>query len=269
MDNNDDKLLQYVLSHYRKGLFDTGTAWKEFSGRIEGPSRTARARERRASMRWLWLVPAMAAIVLAVFFRWQGAWTEYRSYDVPQAFTLADGTRVTLAPGATLRYQVRKDPRKVSMSGKIHYDVARDESHPFTISLAQACVEVLGTTFQVAGSDSTVRVDVMSGKVRFSGPEDDGIILTAGQSGQLSGGVPVRCEPAGPNPAAWVGGRFRYDATPLGTVLAELSDYYGVRLSVGSGNGEGKCLTGDFSTDSLDEILEIVESVLEVSVVRQ
>jgi transmembrane sensor len=109
----------------------------------------------------------------------------------------------------------------------------------------------------------------MSGKVRFSGPEDDGIILTAGQSGQLSGGVPVRCEPAGPNPAAWAGGRFRYDATPLGTVLAELSDYYGVRLSVGSGNGEGKCLTGDFSTDSLDEILEIVESVLEVSVVRQ
>ena len=91
-NNNDDKLLQYVLSHYRKGLFDTGTAWKEFSGRIEGPSRAARVRERRASMRWLWLVPAMAAIVLAVFFRWQGAWTEYRSYDVPQAFTLADGS---------------------------------------------------------------------------------------------------------------------------------------------------------------------------------
>ena len=110
-------------------------------------------------------------------------------------------------------------------------------------------------------------MDVISGKVRFSGPEDDGIILTAGQSGQLSGGVPVRCEPAGPNPTAWISGRFRYDATPLGTVLAELSDYYGVRLS--AGDGEGKCLTGDFSTDSLDEILEIVESVLEVRIVRR
>ena len=269
MNNNDDKLLQYVLSHYRSGLFDTRAAWDRLSGRLAGVGNAARIRERRTSLRWLWLVPAMAAIVLAVFFRWQGAWTEYHSYDVPQTFTLADGSRVTLAPGSTLRCQAHKDPRKVSMSGKIHYDVARDESHPFTISLSQACVEVLGTTLQVAGNDSTVRVDVISGKVRFSGPEDDGIILTAGQSGQLSGGVPVACEPAGPNPTAWISGRFRYDATPLGTVLAELSDYYGVRLSVGSGNGEGKCLTGDFSTDSLDEILEIVESVLEVRIVRR
>ena len=263
MNNNDDKLLQYVLSHYRGGLFDTRAAWNRLSGRMADVGNAARIRERRTSLRWLWLVPAMAAIVLAVFFRWQGAWTEYRSYDVPQAFTLADGSRVTLAPGSTLRCQAHKDPRKVS----IHYDVARDESHPFTISLSQACVEVLGTTFQVAGNDSTVRVDVISGKVRFSGPEDDGIILTAGQSGQLSGGVPVACEPAGPNPTAWISGRFRYDATPLGTVLAELSDYYGVRLS--AGDGEGKCLTGDFSADSLDEILEIVESVLEVRIVRR
>ena len=92
MDHFDEKHLSFVLRHYRQGAFDTQAAWEKLSG----------ARRRRPV--WiLWALPVAAALVLGVFFSWRNAWTEYRSYDQAQAFTLADGTRATLAPGATHR----------------------------------------------------------------------------------------------------------------------------------------------------------------------
>lgn len=250
--NNIDPQLNFVLRFFRRGKFDPQRAWKKIAGpRIP---------------HYFWLVPAAAAILLFVFIRRQNAWTEYRSYDVPQSFALVDGTRITLAPQASLRYQPHRNPRTVAMSGKVFYEVARDESHPFTVTLESARVQVLGTSFQVFESDSTVSVDVVSGLVRFSGTEGDGILLAAGQSAALSGSVPVMEASALPNAAAWATGRFHYDSTPLEVVLEELSAYYGVSLSAPA---EGKCLTGDFTTDSLDEILELVEQALDVRIDRQ
>ena len=66
-----------------------------------------------------------------------------------------------------------------------------------------------------------------------------------------------------PNPAAWATGYFRYEATPLAVVLEERSAYYGVSLSAPA---DGKSLTGEFSTESLDDILELIEQALEVKI---
>lgn len=250
--NTIDPQLNFVLRHFRRGQFHPQSAWKKIAGpRIP---------------RYLWFIPAAAAVLLLFFFRWQNSWTEYHGYDVPQSFTLADGTHITLAPQATLRYQPHKAPRTVSMTGKVFYEVARDEAHPFTVTLASAHVQVLGTSFQVFERDSTVSVNVVSGIVRFSGSEGDGVLLVAGQSASLAGTVPVMDEKALPNAAAWATGRFHYDTTPLERVLEDLSAYYGVSLS---SPAEGKCLTGDFTTDSLDEILELVEQALDVRIDRQ
>ena len=75
-------------------------------------------------------------------------------------------------------------------------------------------------------------------------------------------------ETALPNPSAWATGVFRYDATPLDDVLKDLSAYYGVPLQV-KGDSTGKSLTGEFSTDSLDEILELIGLALEIELVRE
>lgn len=250
--NKIDPQLNFVLRFFRRGKFDPQRVWKKIAGpRIP---------------RYLWLIPAAAAVLLFVFIRRQNAWTEYRSYDVPQSFALVDGTRVTLAPQATLRYQPRKNPRTVAMSGKVFYEVARDESHPFTVTLEAARVQVLGTSFQVFERDSTVSVNVVSGLVRFSGTEGEGLLLAAGQSAFLAGAEPVMDTSALPNAAAWARGLFHYDSTPLDVVLEELSAYYGVSLSAPHNQ---KCLTGDFSTESLDEILELVEQALDLQITRQ
>ena len=255
MDHFDEKHLSFVLRHYRQGTFDTQAAWEKLSG----------ARRRRPV--WLlWALPVAAALALGVFFSWRNTWTEYRSYDLAQTFTLVDGTRATLAPGATLRYQPHKASRQVSMTGKVLYEVVHDEAHPFTVTAPSATVTVLGTVFQVAADGMDTRVDVTEGRVRFAGAQGDGLILTAGQSALLRDAVPVLEVTPLPNPSAWATGEFRYEATPLETVLRELSSFYGVTFSA---DAMGKSLTGVFSTDSLDEILELIGQALEVDIVRE
>ena len=156
MNQIDEQKLSFVLRHYRPGMFDTQKAWKKVSGMA------SRHPMRRIL---LWAMPIAAVLIFGVFFSWRNTWTEYNAYDLAQAFTLKDGTHVTLAPGSTLRYQPHKAPRRVEMAGKVHYAVARDEAHPFRVTAPAATVTVLGTVFQV----SEDRVDVTEGRVRVDG----------------------------------------------------------------------------------------------------
>ena len=255
MNHIDEQKLSFVLRHYRPGMFDTQKAWEKVSGT------TSRRPVRRIL---LWAMPIAAAMILGVFFAWRNTWTEYNAYDLAQAFTLKDGTHVTLAPGATIRYQPHRTPRQVEMTGKVHYAVARDEAHPFRVTAPAATVTVLGTVFQV----SEDRVDVTEGRVRVDGSQGNGVVLTAGQSALLREGVPMLEETALPNPSAWATGVFLYEATPLDDVLKDLSAYYGVSLQV-KGDSTGKSLTGKFSTESLDEIMELIGLALDVELVRE
>ncbi len=198
---------------------------------------------------------------------WRTSWTDYTAYDIAQTFTLPDSSSVTLAPGATLRLQPRKDNRLVQMTGRIWFNVRHDDSTPFRIDAGYGFVRVLGTRFQVDAPDS-VSVNVLSGKVLFSAAQsEEGIVLTKGQSAVLRKGssAPVRLTPKHPNPAAWATGEFIYDNTPLSEVLSELTDYYGVRLYATEQSSVGSAahrLSGEFSTASLPEILDLINSAL-------
>lgn len=255
MNQIDEQKLSFVLRHYRPGMFDTQKAWEEISGR---------ASHRSVHRILRWTMPVAAALILGVFFSWRNSRTEFKAFDLAQSFTLKDGTCVTLAPGATLRYQPHKAPRQVEMNGLVHYAVARDEAHPFRVMAPSVTVTVLGTVFQV----SEDRVDVTEGRVSVQGLKGEAIVLAAGQSARLQDGIPMPEENTLPNPSAWATGVFRYDATPLEAVLKDLSAFYGVSLQV-KGDTTGKALTGEFSTENLNEIMELIGLALDVELVRE
>ncbi|MBQ2543323.1 MAG: FecR domain-containing protein, partial [Bacteroidales bacterium] len=114
--------INFVLTHFKEGLFDARRAYRRF--------RAMASDHANAWPRW-WrpavLSLSFAAIAALLFFRWQGAVTEYKAIDIVQSFTLKDGSRVTLAPGSTLVLRAHRNPRAVSMSGKVYFEVAHDE----------------------------------------------------------------------------------------------------------------------------------------------
>lgn len=266
MKTNEDRMIDFVAKSYEENLFDP----KKALARSQNGSlrRSLSLSKRTVMLKRIARVAAAAAVGIFLYLSWLTSWTDYAAYDIAQTFTLPDSSSVTLAPGSTLRLQKHKDKRLVQMTGKVYFNVRHDDRAPFRVDAGSGFVKVLGTRFQVDSQDP-ISVSVVSGKVLFSAIRsgEEALILTKGQSAVLdpAASKPVEITPKHPNPAAWATGEFIYDNTPLPEVLSELSEYYDVTLvafDAGHSSGESRRLSGEFSTSSLQEILNLINSAL-------
>lgn len=266
MKTNEDRMIDFVAKSYEENRFDP----KKALARSQNGSlrRSLSLSKRTVMLKRIAGVAAAAAIGIFLYLSWLTQWTGYAAYDIAQTFTLPDSSSVTLAPGSTLRLQKHKDKRLVQMTGKVYFNVRHDDRAPFRVDAGSGFVKVLGTRFQVDSRDP-ISVSVVSGKVLFSAIRsgEEALILTKGQSAVLdpAASKPVEITPKHPNPAAWATGEFIYDNTPLPEVLSELSEYYDVTLvafDAGHSSGESRRLSGEFSTSSLQEILNLINSAL-------
>jgi len=266
MKTNEDRMIDFVAKSYEENRFDP----KKALARSQNGSlrRSLSLSKRTVMLKRIAGVAAAAAVGIFLYLSWLTSWTGYAAYDIAQTFTLPDSSSVTLAPGSTLRLQKHKDKRLVQMTGKVYFNVRHDDRAPFRVDAGSGFVKVLGTRFQVDSRDP-ISVSVVSGKVLFSAIRsgEEAMILTKGQSAVLdpAASKPVEITPKHPNPAAWATGEFIYDNTPLPEVLSELSEYYDVTLvafDAGHSSGESRRLSGEFSTSSLQEILNLINSAL-------
>jgi ferric-dicitrate binding protein FerR (iron transport regulator) len=68
------------------------------------------------------------------------------------------------------------------------------------------------------------------------------------------------------NSIAWKRGSFIFEDTPLKDVLDCLSKYYKTAFAA---SDLSKRLSGEFYTDDLDLIIELIESALDVTIVKR
>lgn len=265
----NERRMKFVLEHYRERTKSTEEALddvytKAGTGRIT----TAVPYFVRYAVT-VFAVAASLLLVLVISGRRQNAWTEYYAEAEKAVVSLSDGSVITLAPGASVRIQERKNPRHVELDGKAYFEVFHDESLPFTVSAGQSLVKVLGTKFVVSNNAGGTTVDVTEGKVRFSAKQqDEGEILTEGMSAALLGDSrKIALQEEGCiNPAAWATGVFVYDQTPLDYALKELASFYGVEMSVEPESASSLSFTGKFSSGSLEDITYSIETALGVKI---
>ena len=257
--------MDFVLKNYQEGKFDTQKAIKRFNeahGIVQKP--------RRRILPWVsGMVAAAAAVILCVFlFRDNEQQIQLMADAQMQEFVLPDGTEVTLAPGSKLTYS-EKSPRNTALEGKAYFEVARDEAVPFEITADGAFVMVLGTKFMVDAGSSVKEVYVTEGKVLFAKSSDaEGVILTKDMQATLSesDAVPVVAMEPDVNSIAWQRGSFIFDKTPLREVLETLSEYHKVSFAA---TDLDKQLSGEFYTEDLDLIISLIESALDVHIIKR
>jgi ferric-dicitrate binding protein FerR (iron transport regulator) len=264
MSHSEDRHLDFVLKHYKEGAFDTQKAIERFKD-----ANGIRPTRRRSSL--FYAVSAAAAILLGAFLFYSHQsrqWTEIYADDIQKTVVLPDNSCVTLAPGSNMSYRM-KDSREVRMEGKIYFEVARDESRPFEVNADGAFVKVLGTEFMLDASKKTMKeVYVTEGKVLFAKDKSaEGVVLTDGMDATLSEGheMPVINQTSDINAIAWKRGSFIFEDTPLKEVLECLSRHYNVSFAA---TDLSKRLNGEFHTDDLDLILDLIESALDVTIVN-
>ena len=257
--------MDFVLKHYQEGKFDTQKAIKRFN-----EAHCIVQKPRRRVLPWVsGIVAAAAAVVLCVLlFRDNDQQIQLMASAEVQEFVLPDGSEVTLTPGSRLTYN-EKSPRNTHLEGKAFFEVARDEAVPFEITADGAFVRVLGTKFMVDAGSSVKEVYVTEGKVLFAKSSDvEGVILTKDMQATLSQSdqLPVIAVEADVNTIAWQRGSFVFDKTPLKEVLKTLSEHYKVSFAA---TDMDKQLSGEFSTEDLDLIISLIESALDVHIIKR
>ena len=270
MKDKEEKNLQFVLKYYRHGKLDTAKALNKITGIRQ---------QNNLHRLWIYSSGIAAAILICIvsYTLFSRSDNNMISVTADAGITrhfLPDSTLAILSKGSTLEYDsdnYEKKSREVNMSGKVFFSVRRNEQSPFTATAMYAQVKVLGTEFEIDErmQDTVTNVYVKSGKVMFKGKSSSkGIILTKDMSGTLKheDEMPEITSTAFPNPSAWATGKFVYKNTPIDAVMKELSLYYEINLYASE---HFKTITAEFKTDSLDEIISLIEKTLDIKITRK
>ncbi|MDH4413790.1 MAG: FecR family protein [Rhizobium sp.] len=140
--------------------------------------------------------------------------------------TLADGSKVTLAPETALADEFDGTARHVRLlAGEAFFEVERDTTRPFVVDAPDASVRVLGTAFSVRDTGHGTRVELAHGAIALKADKaDDSAELTL-QPGDVvtvdrADGRTARGQVDPTDIALWRQGRLAVTDQPLGEVVA-------------------------------------------------
>jgi len=178
--------------------------------------------------------------------------------------TLPDGTLVMLKDGATLDVvQFSETERRVKLSGKAFFDVARDEKKPFFVVTEDATVHVLGTSFLVTKNSDFTEVCVETGLVSFStnDPKKNNmsVKLEPGEMGVIGTNLQgiVKRKNDNENFLAWKDGVLSFERAKSTEVVRILEDVYGAQFDLPQ-NLRNCRLTAKFNQKTLEEVIQII-----------
>jgi ferric-dicitrate binding protein FerR (iron transport regulator) len=150
--------------------------------------------------------------------------------------SLADGSRVWLNAGSSLRFPVsfQDSSRQVYLEGEAYFEV-RPGDKPFIVSSGKMHTQVLGTSFNVSayGDEAFLRTTLVEGKVLVSwkveGEADSqAAVLEPDQQASLDRGEEklsvTHVDASGYT--SWVSGRMEFHQESLAQVMKRLSRWY-------------------------------------------
>lgn len=218
---------------------------------------------------------------LATASRESASWVLQPAGRQAQLLTLADGSRVTLYPGSSLRYRagLAGVRREVRLTGEAFFQVAKNPRRPFLVYTEQLVTTVLGTSFRVRAYDGRPNeVAVEEGRVAVqlrlganlhatpAQPAAAGVVLLPNQRVAYSALAPrsLRKQLVA-DPVVLAPQAFTFEKQPVTEVLQALAKAYGVQILYDSRKLAGCTVTITFYEESLYEKLDVLSKALGAS----
>lgn len=246
--------------------------------RADAAAPSLRPRSTRWIRRSVMAVAASACAALAVFV----VSREHRHANADRVYTtgigqqatlsLADGSRVHLAPQSTLRVPTDfgRTMRAVHLDGEAYFDVDHAARTPFLVRAGQSAIRVLGTVFDVRhyATDRVTHVHVVNGRVSVTDRAGHTVpvVVVAGDGALVSdstGTVAVTRNADGE--FEWRDGRLQFHMTPVSDVLTVVSRWYGYQFRLADTTLAIRHITTsiDVSRPSAD-VLGVLQLILDV-----
>ena len=181
--------------------------------------------------------------------------------DAPVSVTLADGSRVTLAPGSTLRgaADFGRAHRQLELTGEALFTVTPG-AMPFRVRVGDVLVEDVSTAFAVRERSEATLVAVVEGAV-VVGARRDTVRAGAGGLATAAGLVAPIGADAVRRAIAWTGGQLVFDNEPLGDVVGRLSRWSGRTIEVDASMARRR-VTVTFDGESPDAMVDVLATTI-------
>ena len=185
--------------------------------------------------------------------------------------TLPDGTKVWLNAASSIRYPTvfAENERKVEVFGEACFEVAKDASKPFLVTVNnKAEISVLGTLFNVNAyeNEDAINTTLLNGSVKVAIPSSaraDGVILKPGQQARIgmhkaTENIQVLSNEDLEKVMAWKNGLFNFEGAHLEEVMRQLERWYNIDVVYENGIPDIRFL-GEMSRQiALADLLEIL-----------
>ncbi len=189
---------------------------------------------------------------------------------------MPEGSVVSLNMDSRLTYSKKFDAnvREIELVGEAFFEVAIDTLRPFLIKSGDIYIEVLGTSFNVKANeeDENVEVTVESGKVAVyrSDRIEEKVILVKGQKAifRKSSGDIVMTGNDNVNFKAWKTKKIIFEDTPMSEVVKIVNEIYRSDLQLVNDQLANCPVTTAFDNESLETILKVLSSTLDLSIKR-
>jgi transmembrane sensor len=181
--------------------------------------------------------------------------------------TLADGSRITLAPSSRLVIQEDGPARTVTLTGQAYFDLVPSRERAFVVHTGPVQTVVLGTQFDVTRytGDTTTRVAVRDGRVMTRG-RSASVVLDAGTVGYVHDSTGTATVTRNNDvDVDWASGTLVFDNTPVPVMLATLGHWYGYDFHVTDSALATRRAVATFNADQPDKMLRMLKSLLDVT----
>lgn len=176
---------------------------------------------------------------------------------------LPDGTRAWLNASSSITFPVafNNKERTVLLKGEAYFEVARDTSRTFRISVNDTKIEVLGTRFNVMAynDEHVMKVTLVEGSVQLAAATGR-YMLKPGQQASLQPNNTVALASVNTDEAiAWKNGLFRFRNADIQTIMRQVARWYNIEVSY-EGALPYKTFTGVVSrNEKISALLQFLE----------
>jgi transmembrane sensor len=195
---------------------------------------------------------------------------ESLSNEKVRKLMLPDGTTVWLMSGSTIGYPSdfsACDTRNVEVTGEAFFNVAKDTTHPFILTLGDVGIKVTGTSFNVINykDEDHVQVVLKSGKVDlFKGKYDPDKQLVHISPGQLAtyvkGGSNFSVTNADVSKyTSWTDGILLFRNDPLAEVLKKLGRWYNITVKINDPSASNFPFTATIKNENIEQIIDLLQ----------
>lgn len=220
-------------------------------------------------------VAASIALIIALSFP---AWMLFKERDVVLATQsdikegiLSDQTQIQLSKNSKIIYSSRygKKSRKIKLEGQAFFAVGHKGKGVLQVNAAETLIEDIGTKFSVTAypDEQEVKVTVAEGKVHFYTASNDGIILSANETGvynkQNKQFTVVKPEIYQVTKDIK---HIEFSSRDLQDALEVVAKEYGIRIRFEEPDIARRKITVNFDGENVDMVLNIIAETLNLEV---